>query len=203
MVRVTGLPAGDVEVSNAVPLTINGLKGNDNFIVFHNLAVLALNGGDGDDTFLVQAFALAGSQDDFRALTDLSGGAGADLIQYAVNAPVNIDGGDGFDTVIVIGTEFADDFVVTKDGVFGAGLNVNFVNIESLEVDGGAGDDRFFVLSTGINFKTTITGGLGTDLFSVEGPTPANGVISNDLLGHSGIITHGVESNVPLDTSSS
>ena len=129
-----------------------------------------LNGDNGDDTFLVQAFALAGSQDDFRALTDLSGGAGADLIQYAVNAPVNIDGGDGFDTVIVIGTEFADDFVITKDGVFGAGLNVNFVNIESLEVDGGAGDDRFFVLSTGINFKTTITGGLGNDLISVAGP---------------------------------
>ena len=115
--------------SNGVtnPLTINGGKGNDNFIVFHNLAALDLNGDDGDDTFIVQAFALAGSQDDFRALTDLSGGAGADLIQYAVNAPVNIDGGDGFDTIIVIGTEFGDDFVVTKDGVFGAGLNINFV----------------------------------------------------------------------------
>ena len=36
--------------------------------------------------------------------------------QHAANAPVNIDGGDGFDTVIVIGTEFGDDFVVTKDG---------------------------------------------------------------------------------------
>src|SRR5262249_18060756 len=40
------------------------------------------------------------------------------------------------------------------------------------------------------------TGGLGSDLFSVEGPTPANGVISNTLLGHSGIIVHGVESTV-------
>ena len=188
-------------LSNGItnPMTINGGDGNDTFIVFHNLAVLDLNGDNGDDTFLVQAFALAGSQDDFRALTDLSGGAGADLIQYAVNAPVNIDGGDGFDTVIVIGTEFADDFVITKDGVFGAGLNVNFVNIESLEVDGGAGDDRFFVLSTGITFKTTITGGLGNDLISVQGPTPANGVISNDLLGHSGIITHDVEQTVTPD----
>ena len=202
--RLAGVAAEDVFatiettkgwLSNGItnPMTIFGGEGNDTFIVFHNLAVLGLNGEGGDDTFLVQAFALAGSQDDFRAVTDLSGGAGADLIQYAVNAPVNIDGGDGFDTVIVIGTEFGDDFVVTKDGVFGAGLNVNFVNIESLEVDGGAGDDRFFVLSTGITFKTTITGGLGTDLISVQGPTPGNGVISNDLLGHSGIITHDVE----------
>ena len=185
-------------LSNGIsnPMTINGGKGDDNFIVFHNLAQLNLNGDDGNDTFLVQAFALAGSQDDFRALTDLSGGAGADLIQYAVNAPVHIDGGDGFDTVIVIGTEFGDDFVITKDGVFGAGLNVNFVNIESLVVDGGAGDDRFFVLSTGINFKTEIDGGLGTDLISVQGPTPADGVISNTLLGHSGIITNDVEQSV-------
>ncbi len=186
-------------LSNGIsnPMTINGGSGEDLFIVFHNLAVLTLNGGDDNDTFLIQAFALAGSQEDTRELTDLSGDAGADLIQYAVNAPVNINGGDGFDTVIVIGTEFGDDFVITKFGVFGAGLNVNFINIESLEVDGAEGDDRFFVLSTGVNFQTTITGGLGTDLFSVEGPTPANGVISNDLLGHSGIITHGVESNVP------
>src|SRR4029079_9274806 len=122
--------------------------GEDLFIVFHNLAVLTLNGGDDNDTFLIQAFALAGSQEDTRELTDLSGGAGADLIQYAVNAPVHIDGGDGFDTVIVIGTEVNDDFVLTSNGVFGAGLNVDFVNIESLVVDGGAGNDRFFVLGT-------------------------------------------------------
>src|SRR4029079_2274767 len=121
-------------------------------------------------------------------------GAGADLIQYAVNAPVNINGGDGFDTVVVIGTEFNDDFVITSNGVFGAGLNVNFVNIESLEVDGGPGNDRFFVLGTSPNWTTTITGGLGSHLFSVMGPTPGNGVISNTLLGHSGIITHGVQS---------
>src|SRR5262249_53224582 len=124
------------------PMTINGGDDNDNFIVFHNLAVLNLNGNDGDDSFLIQAFALAGSQEDHRALTDLSGDAGADLIQYAVNAPVNINGGDGFDKVIEIGTEFGDDFVITRGGVFGAGLNVNFVNIEQLEVDGAEGDDR-------------------------------------------------------------
>ena len=178
-------------------MTINGGDGEDRFVVFHNVAVLTLNGGADNDTFLVQAFALAGSQEDTRGLTDLSGDAGADTIQYAVNAPVNINGGDGFDTVIVIGTEFGDDFVITRNGVFGAGLNVNFINIEFLEVDGAEGDDRFFILSTGINFTTVVTGGLGTDLFSVEGPTPANGVISNDLLGHSGIITHSVESVLP------
>ena len=77
-----------------------------------------------------------------RGRVDLTGGAGADNIQYAVNAPVNIDGGDGFDTVIIIGTEFNDDFVVTENGVYGAGLNVLFTRVESVEVDGAEGDDR-------------------------------------------------------------
>src|SRR4029077_15011022 len=45
------------------------------------------------------------------------------------------------------------------------------------------------------NWTTTVTGGKGSKLISVMGPTPANGVISNDLLGHSGIITHTVSSN--------
>ena len=43
-----------------------------------------------------------------------------------------INGGDGFDTVVIIGTEFGDDFVITNAGVYGAGLNVNFVAIEAL-----------------------------------------------------------------------
>ena len=96
-------------------MTINGGLGNDTFVVFHNRAVLQLNGEGGDDVFEVRAFALVGSQEPQRERTDLSGGAGADLIQYVVNAPVNIDGGDGFDTVVIIGTEFGDDFVITED----------------------------------------------------------------------------------------
>ena len=61
---------------------------------------------------------------------------------------MNIDGGDGFDTLIVIGTEVGDVFVITSTGVFGAGRVLNYVNIEQLDVDGMEGDDRFFVHST-------------------------------------------------------
>jgi hypothetical protein len=174
----------------SVPMTIHGGDAGDTFVVFHNIAELGLDGGAGDDTFIIQAFALQGSQDDNRGKTDVSGGAGNDLIQYAVNAPVDIDGGGGFNTVIVIGTEFNDDFVVTADGVFGAGLFVDFRNIQALEVDGAEGDDRFFVQGTSPNFTTTIVGGLGSDLFDINGPTPANGVIANSLLGHSGLISN-------------
>ncbi len=186
-------------LSNGVssPMTVNGGSGDKTFIVFHNLDTLQLNGYAGTNTFIIQAFALTGSQEDHRALTDLTGGAGQNLIEYAVDAPVNIDGGSGYSTVVVIGTEFNDDFVVTPHGVFGAGLNVNFVNIKAVEIDGGAGNDRFFVLGTNPNWTTTVTGGKGSKLISVMGPTPANGVISNDLLGHSGIITHTVSSTGP------
>ena len=187
-------------LSNGIssPVAIYGGDDNDEFVVYHNLAPLALFGGDGDDSFLIRAFALVGSQEDLRERTDVSGGAGADLIQYAVNAPVNIDGGDGFDTVIVIGTEFNDDFVITENGVFGAGLNILFVRIESVEVDGAEGDDRFFIRGTGADLITKTTGGLGSDTFFTNGATPD--VVSNDLLGHSGLISNLVYSDGVLDS---
>ncbi|MDM8557941.1 LEPR-XLL domain-containing protein [Candidatus Parabeggiatoa sp. HSG14] len=175
--------------------TINGGDDNDTFTVFHNKAVLGLNGGDGNDEFTIRSFALSGSQEVTRERTDLSGGADADLIQYAVNAPVNIDGGDGLDEIRLIGTEFSDDFVVTSKGVFGAGLNVNFVNVELLKIDAAEGDDRFFIQSTDANLVTKLVGGLGSDSFNVGGDAPP--IISNDLLGHSGVINHAVVSDDP------
>ncbi|TWT81033.1 Bifunctional hemolysin/adenylate cyclase precursor [Planctomycetes bacterium CA13] len=180
-------------LSNGIssPMTVNGGLGNDRFTVFHNKAVLSLNGDAGDDQFEVRAFALVGSREPERARTDITGGAGADLVQYAVNAPVNINGGDGFDTLTVIGTEFGDDFVVTNSGVYGAGLTIDFTNIESLRVDGAEGNDRFFVKSTSVTFLTELFGGLGEDTFNMSGDTPP--VVSNDLLGHSGIIANDVK----------
>lgn len=177
----------------SLPMTINGGSNNDTFSVFHNKAVLTLNGDDGNDEFMVRAFALAGSQEDTRNRTDISGGSDADLIQYAVNAPVGINGGDGLDTLVVIGTEFSDDFVITSDGIFGGGLTVSYSGIEILTVNGAEGDDRFFVQSTDENVITTIQGGLGSDSFNIASDTPP--IISNDLLGHSGIITHDVTSD--------
>jgi len=174
------------------PMTINGGLGNDEFVVFHNKAVLTLNGDQGEDVVEVRAFALTGSQEPQRERTDISGGAGADLVQYAVNAPVNVDGGDGLDKLVVFGTEFGDDFVITEDGVFGAGLTINFVNIELLRVDGAEGDDRFYVKSTSEKFITELFDGLGSDTFNMSGDTPP--VISNDLLGHSGLVLQSVES---------
>ncbi|HKK94637.1 MAG TPA: calcium-binding protein, partial [Longimicrobiales bacterium] len=186
-------------LSNGIsaPTVINGGNDNDEIVVFRNLAALQVNGQDGDDDVTVRAFALVNPEDRLQEETRISGGGGADTIRYAVNAPVSIDGGDGLDSVTVIGTEFADEFVVTKDGVFGSGLNVEFVSVELLRVDGAEGDDSFYIQSTHESILTQVVGGLGSDTFQVaDGVERA--VTSNDLLGHSGLVLHDVESNDPV-----
>src|SRR5207247_7019466 len=118
-------------------------------------------------------------------------------------APRNIDGGDGFDTVVLLGTEFGDTFVVSDQGTYGAGLYISYVGIEQLEVSGGEGNDTFDVISTSPDMSTVIIGGLGSDTFNVAGrPNRIDPltVTSNDLRGHSGVITQSVESgDLPYD----
>jgi Ca2+-binding RTX toxin-like protein len=156
-------------LSNGVSFetTIEGGDDNDTFVVFRNKAVLNLFGQDGDDMFTVRAFALEGSQ-----TSNLAGEGGDDYVEYVINSPVNISGGAGNDTVRIIGTEFSDKFVITAGGIFGAGLTVNYVEIEVLEVDGAEGNDEFFVLSTNPLVETRLYGGSGHDRFYLGGDVP-------------------------------
>ena len=149
------------------PATINGGDGNDVFEVFRNVATLQLNGDNGDDTFIVRTFLLANDPAGSSDHTTVNTGEGRDLTQYVINAPVSIDGGSGYDTVIVVGTEEADTFVVTADGVYGAGRYVAFVNIERLMLETMEGDDRIYVQSTNPPVETYIFGGLGSDHIEV------------------------------------
>lgn len=166
---------------------------SNEFVILNNQATLNLYGGDANDSFLVRSFAQVGSVDPQRENIDISTGGGENYIEYVVGAPVNIDGGGGFNTLVVIGTEFADDYVITEDGIFGAGRLVNFVNIQQLEVDGAEGNDRFFILGTAPGTSTVISGGLGSDAVFIGGEAPD--IISRDLRGHSGIISHSLISN--------
>ena len=75
------------------------------------------------------------------AQTDVRTGNGDNQVTYNVNAPVSVDGGTGFNKLVVLGTEFADHIVVTNQGVFGAGLEVTYNNIQVLEIDALQGDD--------------------------------------------------------------
>ena len=184
-------------LSNGIsqPLTAYGADGNDFFQVYHNLAVLRLEGGDHDDTFIVRAFVVL-NEAAKQAMTYINSGGGNDKIQYVINAPVSIDGGDGYDSVVVIGTEFQDNFVITKDGIYGAGLNVTYERVESIELDAMEGDDNFFVLSTHEDWSAVVIGNKGSDIFNVAGDVDVD-VISNDLMGYSAVIHHEIVTQDP------
>ncbi|MEO6494544.1 MAG: hypothetical protein ABIP99_17070 [Ilumatobacteraceae bacterium] len=120
---------------------------------------------------------------------DIRAGGGDDEVQYNVNAPVNVDGGTGFDKLVVLGTEFADDFVITDKGIFGGGLNVKYTTIEVVEVDGLEGDDQFFVQSTAYGVAYRVIGGLGSDMISVSGDVTSD-IVTRELEGLSGAVDH-------------
>jgi len=124
---------------------------------------------------------------------DIRAGGGEDEGSYNVNAPVSVDGGTGFDKVVVLGTEFADDIVISVKGIFGAGLNVRYDNIEVVEVDGLEGDDEFFVLSTKFGVAYRVIGGLGSDTINVTGDVVED-IVTRELEGVSGAINHRVSS---------
>ncbi|HKI93353.1 MAG TPA: hypothetical protein VJ986_13715, partial [Gaiellaceae bacterium] len=169
--------------------TIFGGTGNDSFTVYHNLAELFLYGQQDNDTFVVRAFVKVNPNDPQAPFTNINGGAGADFISYTVDAPVRIDGGDGLDTLVVLGTDFGDTFVVTDKGVFGAGLYITYTGVEKVVVDGQQGNDTFYVQSTSPNVLLQLVGSKGSDTFNIGGGTtmPIT-VVSNSLQGHSGLV---------------
>ena len=204
------------------PLLAQGGQGNDKFTVYSNQAVVRLEGDDGNDLFTVRAFALAAtintgtSSEEIdwidpekliarpkltagfstAAETDIRTGAGNNQVEYNINAPVSVDGGPGFDKLVVLGTEFADHIVVTEKGIFGAGLTVTYQNIEVLEIDALEGDDTIDVLSTQPDVATRVIGGLGNDQINVAGDV-AGEVVSRDIEGTSGVINNRLSSVDP------
>ena len=182
---------GYLSKGNSVPVVIYGGTGDDTFQIYSNKADLRLEGEDGDDQFIIRAFALADN-----GKIKVNAGAGNDKIEYNINAPVDIDGGSGFNKVVALGTEFADTFVVTRDGVYGAGLSIKFANIQAVEVDGLEGDDTFYVLSTAPGVVTTLIGGLGSDTFNVAGDVSGE-VVARDAKGNSAVINHTISSTDP------
>jgi Ca2+-binding RTX toxin-like protein len=182
----------------SAPMTIYGGTGNDSFTVYSNKAELRLEGNNGNDEFVIRAFALDTNEGN-DGETLIYGGDGDDNIQYNINAPVSIDGGAGFDRVVILGTEFSDNFVITEDGIYGAGLKVKLAGNEELrEVDGLEGDDNFFVLGTPFDVATRIIGGLGSDDTNAMGDVTGI-VVSRDLEGWSSTIEHQVTADPTTD----
>ncbi|MFZ1411071.1 MAG: hypothetical protein WAS07_06420, partial [Micropruina sp.] len=125
---------------------------------------------------------------------DIRTGGGDDEVQYNVNAPVSVEGGTGIDKLVVLGTEFADDIVITAAGIYGAGLNVRYSTVEIIEVDGLEGDDEFFVQSTAFGVAYRVIGGLGSDTINVTGDIVED-IVVRELEGISGYVNHLVTSD--------
>ncbi len=125
---------------------------------------------------------------------DIRTGGGEDEVQYNINAPVSVDGGTGIDKVVLLGTEFADDIVVTATSINGAGINLRYTTVEIVEIDGLEGDDEFFVLSTAFGVAYRIIGGLGSDTINVAGDVTED-IVVRELEGVSGSVDHLVQSD--------
>ena len=201
----------------SAPLVAMGGTGNDEFTVYANQAELRLEGDDGNDLFVVRAFALARTDASGNILTDSTGnaipdiggsvdrpldirtGGGDDEVRYSMNAPVSIDGGAGYDKVIILGTEFPDDIVVTATAIYGAGVNVRYTTVESVEIDGLEGDDQFFIQSTAFGVAYRVIGGIGSDTINVAGDISTD-IVVRDIEGASGTVDHLVTSTISATT---
>src|SRR5581483_3730234 len=150
-----GVPVADtahMTNGNTAPLYVLGGTNDDYFEVDHNVGMLYLAGDAGDDTFVIETFLELkqnpNKPDEVTNLTTLFGGSGSNRYQYVQDAPVLINGGSGYDTIVIVGTPLDDTFIVTDTYIAGAGRIVTFTNIEAIEVDGGAGDDTIHIGGT-------------------------------------------------------
>ncbi len=174
-----GVPVANTSAmtnGNSNPLFVLGGTGNDNFEVDHNRATLYLHGGAGNNLFLLNTFlVLREDPTNSKKITNLEtvfGGTGTNRYEYLQNAPVDIIGGPGTNTLVVIGTPLDDTFIITNTYVAGAGRIVTFSNIQSIVVDGAGGNDNIWVLSTAKNTFVTVAGGTGDNTIHVGGTPP-------------------------------
>ena len=119
--------------SNQAPLRLEGGDDNDLFVV-RGFALAQTKDGGGDPTRarlrrrarpLRPATSSGSTPHDQIAMpkltsgfstaaeSDIRTGAGQNQVEYNMNAPVSVDGGAGFDKLVILGTEYADHIVVT------------------------------------------------------------------------------------------
>src|SRR5690606_913573 len=148
---------GYLSHGNRFNMTIHGATHSANvFRVYSNAAPLALYGGQRDDAFMVYAF----KENDPQANGERA---------YVLNSDLWIEGGAGVNTLSVLGSEEADAFALTQEGVRGAGLNTRYQDIQRINLDAREGNDHIYVLSTRQQVITTLVGGRGSDLFDLYG----------------------------------
>jgi Ca2+-binding RTX toxin-like protein len=195
-VSANGLGAGngltlDASAVIAGNLTATGGDGNDAITggagadtLVGGLGDNVLNGGAGNDSLL-------GGQD----LNVLNGGAGNDKLT-SQSASDTLDGGGGKDTAIILRADAIGDLffdmIDTGSVTTLIGDGVTVVNVESLHLQGGAGDDVFItgdgkdVVDGGDGQNTISTGG-GKDSLTGSGPNNSlDGGAGSDTISYAG-----------------
>ncbi len=162
---------------NSTDLFVMGGSGNDTMTVEHNSAMLYLHGGSGINVFVMETFLVLhnnpSNPSQITNLNTLIGGSGSNRYSYLQNAPVDIIGGTGYNTFVIVGTPIGETFVVGNNYVAGAGVYVTFTNIQSIEIDGGGGSATVYVMATSPSFSISVVGGgSGGNTINIGGDPP-------------------------------
>lgn len=193
---ILGTPGGGTITARLTPgpsnsLTAFGGEGDDSFVMYRTVAAINLRGEAGDDLFSIRAFEqVAGTGGTTQGNTSVAGGTGSNLIEFVASAPIDIDGGEGIDTIRMLGTFRDDQYIVDATGISGPGTpSITFTAIEILEINAGDGNDEVFVRSTSANLRVVVYGGAGSDRLFVGAPVPnssSNPAFINTLTGING-----------------
>ncbi|MGE0760126.1 MAG: SdrD B-like domain-containing protein, partial [Pirellulaceae bacterium] len=132
---------------------------------FEITGTVVVRGGDGNDDIQIQATGLAG--------VDVNGEAGTDttvIFLSDLTATVRVDNSTGKDGLVIMGTA-DDDYIVKNNDQVTWGTpaleSILFFNIDSIIVDGGAGNDT--IIDPGLG--AAIFGGPGDDMLYVSDTT--------------------------------
>ncbi len=134
-------------------LTLNGLGGNDTFLVedVHSSLEVILNGGSGSDTFEV----------------------GDDWFDINIDGDVDVNGGSGTDTLVVTDSNNVGDdtYFVWETTIDKSNYNglFEYSNVETVDVEGGQGNEYYYLLGSATGTDVILRGGTGNDQFHVGG----------------------------------
>lgn|GEM_PF-4116286 len=117
---------------------------------------------------------------------DVVGGSGGDTVtvsQAGLNADLNVEGGLGQNQFILQGAGGNNQFLVNGGSILLNGLHkIVTSGIQTLNINGGAGDNLFQVLSTLAGTHSTLAGGSGSNTFWIgSNGTTGNGTLDGIL----------------------
>ena len=176
----TACPVADTENmtnGNTATLFVLGDGQNDRFEVNHNRAKLFLHGGDGNDRFLLKTFLVLQGEPGQPGRDHQPGEPLRRHGRQPLRLPAERAGlhqrrpGHRHDRRRSARRSATSSSSPTTTSPARAASSPSS-GIEAVEVDGGGGPDKIYVLATGDKFETTVVGGSGDDTIHIGGDAP-------------------------------